>query len=350
MNIHKMELPKTVIVGNNILRKLSEIYQPLSSSKNIVLITGPHVFKKYYDEISNGIDKIDKIPKYFVYEASWDTINEIYNSILKRHRKVEYIIGMGGGKSIDVAKMISYKLGSKFISIPTAPSHDGIASQFVSIRDTKQAYSYLTKPPVGIIVDIEVVASAPKRLIASGVGDIIAKITAVKDWYLAKIRRNEYYGDYAANLALLSAKMVIKHSTGIGRYDKDSIRVLVEALISSGVAAGIAGSSRPCSGSEHLFSHALDIYSNEHALHGEQCGVGTIIMAYLHKISYEKIVRALKNAGAPTNAEELGISGKNIVKALVNATAVRPDRYTILNEVKMDERFAKKVIKEVGII
>lgn len=345
-----MELPKSVIVGYNILEKLVDIYPFLDNYDKIILISGPNVFNKYQNKLYNGIEKFNKIQKFFVRNSSWQVINRIYRKILDLGKKIEYIIGFGGGKSIDVAKMIAYKLDSKFISIPTAPSHDGIASQFVSIRGAKQAYSYLTKPPISILVDISIISSAPKRLIASGVGDIIAKTTAVKDWYLAKIKKGEYYGDYAANLALLSVEMVTKHASGIGKGNKESIRVLVEALISCGVAAGIAGSSRPCSGSEHLFSHALDIYSDEHALHGEQCGVGTIIMSFLHKINYEEIIAALKKSGAPTTSEELGISERNIIKALVNAKLVRPERYTILNEINIDESMAKKIIKEVGII
>jgi glycerol-1-phosphate dehydrogenase [NAD(P)+] len=284
-----------------------------------------------------------------VDRSSWDIINHLIRT-LPLERKATYIIGLGGGKVIDVAKMVAYKLNKHFISIPTAPSHDGIASQFVSIRSLSRAYSYLAKPPLAIIIDIDVVSSAPKRLVASGVGDALAKFTAVKDWYLSKIRTGEYYGDYSANLALLGARMVSKHAGGIGRGFKESIRVLVEALISDGVAAGIAGSSRPCSGSEHLFSHALDIYSSQHALHGEQCGVGAIIMMYLHGGNYNRIKRALKKAGAPTNSNELGIDEKNIIKALVMARNVRPERYTILSEVKMDEKMAKEVAMETGVI
>lgn len=344
-----MDLPTKVIIGYKLLSRISQIYPVLSSHSNIVVISGSNVFRKYSHLLEEGFDKFDKVPVYKVSDSSWETINYLVER-LSIHSKSSYIIGIGGGKTIDVAKMVSHKLKKHFISIPTAPSHDGISSQFVSIRDASQAYSYLAHPPQAIIVDIDIISSAPRRLIASGVGDALAKFTAVKDWYLSKVKTGEYYGDYSANLALLGAKMVSKHAGGIGRGRRDSIRVLVEALISDGVAAGIAGSSRPCSGSEHLFSHALDIYSSQHALHGEQCGVGTIIMMYLHGYSPERVRKALKKAGAPTNAEELGIDEDNVVKALAMAKNVRPERYTILNEVRLDERRAKKVARDVDVI
>jgi len=349
LKIHKMELPKTVIIGKGLLSKLSEVYSPIGSGE-IAIITGPHIFQVIKEKLYDGIPNLDDSRVIKVQSSSWGEIDKAIHLLNKHHRKIQLILGVGGGKSIDVAKMVAYKLNKPFISVPTSPSHDGISSQFVSIKDSRYAYSIPTKPPLAIIVDIEVVHTAPRRLIASGFGDAIAKITAVKDWQLARDRVGEYYGDYAANLALLGAKIVMKHASGIGRGKVESIRVLVEALISDGVAAGIAGSSRPCSGSEHLFSHALDMFSTEHALHGEQCGVGTIIMSYLHGLDHNRIKRALRKAGAPTTAEELGISENNLITALIKAKEVRPDRYTILNEIEIDKKKAREILTSVGVI
>jgi len=100
--------------------------------------------------------------------------------------------------------------------------------------------------------------------------------------------------------------------------------------VASGVAMSIAGSSRPASGSEHKFSHALDEIAPKPALHGEQCGVGTIMMMYLHGGNWQEVRNALKIIGAPVNAQELGIKEEYIIKALLHAHEIRPERYTIL--------------------
>ena len=123
-----------------------------------------------------------------------------------------------------------------------------------------------------------------------------------------------------------------------------------EALISCGVAMSIAGSSRPCSGSEHLFSHALDMVNSHHAMHGEQCGVGSILSAYLYKANWQKIKNTLKLIGAPTTAAELGVSDSDLVKALEMAAKIRPERYTILQKVKMTPERCEKTAKATGII
>jgi glycerol-1-phosphate dehydrogenase [NAD(P)+] len=112
----------------------------------------------------------------------------------------------------------------------------------------------------------------------------------------------------------------------------------------------IAGSSKPCSGSEHLFSHALDLVAPNGSLHGEQCGVGSILMAYLYDIDWKNIKDTLQKTGAPTNAEELGVDSESVVNALVKACTIRPERYTILNTKKLDYDSAKKLAKVTGVI
>ena len=112
----------------------------------------------------------------------------------------------------------------------------------------------------------------------------------------------------------------------------------------------IAGSSRPCSGSEHLFSHSLDMFKCPHAMHGEQCGVGSILSAFLHKAKWQRIRDSLKQIGAPTTARELGVKDEDLVKALEIAATIRPERYTILHKLKLDREACEKAAKITGVI
>jgi glycerol-1-phosphate dehydrogenase [NAD(P)+] len=133
-------------------------------------------------------------------------------------------------------------------------------------------------------------------------------------------------------------------------HNGEGLRVLLEALISCGVAMSIAGSSRPCSGSEHLFSHALDIINSKHAMHGEQCAVGSILAAYLHKANWQRIQKTLKQLGAPTTASELGVSDSDVVKALEMAAKIRPERYTILHKLNPSIEVCEETAKATGVI
>ena len=124
----------------------------------------------------------------------------------------------------------------------------------------------------------------------------------------------------------------------------------MEALISAGVAAGIAGSSRPCSGAEHLFSHYLDLSAPGIGLHGEKCGLGTIMMAKLQRLDWRLIRTSLRQVHAPTTAEEIGISDAQVVEALLRASSIRPERYTILTEHRLNRAQANQLARSTGVI
>jgi glycerol-1-phosphate dehydrogenase [NAD(P)+] len=275
-------------------------------------------------------------------------VSEVENQI--KDLKPHVLFGVGGGTIIDAAKVSSRSQNIPFISVPTTVSHDGIASPLASIKGSDKPYSVLAQAPLAIIADTEVIDKAPWRFVISGCGDVIAKFTAVKDWKLAHEEQNEYYGEYAASLALMSAKLVAQNAKLIVNRQDEGLRVLLEALISCGVAMSIAGSSRPCSGSEHLFSHALDIVNSHHAMHGEQCGVGSILVAYLFKIDWQRIRNSLKLIGAPTTAKELGVADCDVVKALELAAKIRPERYTILHKLNLSSEACEKTARATGVI
>ena len=262
--------------------------------------------------------------------------------------KSELIVGVGGGRSVDIAKIIGFNLDLPFVSIPTSASHDGIASPFVSIKGNKP-HSLVATAPLGVFVDVDIIKKAPKKLLASGCGDLIAKITAVRDWQLGRDKTGEYYGRYSADLALMSAKILMENSSRFSKKGLD-VREVVEALISAGVASCIAGSSRPCSGAEHLFSHAVDKLEPGIGLHGEKCGIGAIMIAKLQGQDWRKIVKTLKSVGAPTTAKEIGLKSKVLAKALTIAQSLRPERYTILKEVSMNENKAINLAKSTKVL
>jgi glycerol-1-phosphate dehydrogenase [NAD(P)+] len=203
---------------------------------------------------------------------------------------------------------------------------------------------------MAIVADTDIIIRSDYRFTASGCGDLVSKFTSVRDWELAHKVKNEYYGEYAASLALMSARLVTKNADVIKPGAEEGLRLVLEALISCGVSMSIAGSSKPCSGSEHLFSHSLDMVEKNGGLHGEQCGVGTIMMAYLYDIDWKGIKDTLQKTGAPATAEELGVDPESIVEALVQACTIRPERYTILDTKKLDYGSAKKLAKVTGVI
>jgi glycerol-1-phosphate dehydrogenase [NAD(P)+] len=345
-----MELPRKILVGDNVISELGNFITDINNRiSSVVIISGETVRNKIEDNIKKSFEKSHISNYWFTRkDASFETVSRIKIEI--EELKPDIILGIGGGKSVDVGKMIAYSIRKSFISIPTSASHDGISSPFVSLKGSNKPHSIKVNTPIGILADIKLISEAPPRLLSSGCGDLIGKLTAVKDWELARDDNNEYFGAYSAYLAKLSADIIMNKSKEL-LLNEYGVRTIIEALISAGVAAGIAGSSRPCSGSEHLFSHALEYITDGNCgLHGERVGLGTIIMSKLYGMDFERIIAVLENVKAPVKANQLNLTEKDVVQSLLIAQDLRPERYTILSKTKLDKKSAYELAKSAKVI
>ncbi len=349
--IHEIILPLKVIVGSGALNSLPSILRELNDKETlrIGVVTGENTYTAGGVFVEKTARDFGEVFVWRVKDSKLETAQRIAEEASSK--SIDVVIGVGGGKSIDIAKYTGFKTGVPVISIPLAPSHDGIASPFASLKGSDKPYSMKTSTPYAIIADTDIISKAPKRLILSGIGDLLGKFVSVRDWQLAHRLKGEYYGEYAAQLALLSAKHALRYHEEIASSSPEGVRILVEALVSSGVSMCIAGSSRPASGSEHLFAHALEILAPGRVLHGEAVALGTIIMLYIYGDPlWKRIRRVMRKIGLPTTASELGLPPEILVKALTIAPSIRPERYTILGERGVSEEAALKVLRETSVI
>lgn len=324
-----MQLPRYIVTGHGTINAVTDVCRKLNLYDGALVITGKYTKKIAGNVVYNYIeDEGNTVDMEIATVSSMGEVKRIKELALENNTK--YMLGVGSGTSIDVAKLASTELDLPFISVPTAASHDGIVSSRASITHDGKSTSFTANSPMAVVADTEIIADAPYHLLASGCGDIISNYTAVLDWELASRLRNESFSEYAAALSRMTAKILVDSAELIKPDLESSARMVVKALVSSGVAMSIAGSSRPASGSEHMFNHALNQVAPVPALHGEQCGVGTIMMMYLHGGDWKSIRNALKTIHAPINADQLGIEDKYILEALVLAHTIRPERYTIL--------------------
>ena len=347
-SIHRIGLPRVVIVGETVLNQLGSICREFDYNSALI-VTGNRTYNiagKQSEMILE--DEGLNVFTTKVSEATRETVDSVKEKITDSEADV--VLGIGGGRNIDIAKLSSCETDRFFISVPTVASHDGIASSLASIKGTERPYTVEASSPIAVVMDSKIIQESPYRFTASGCGDMICKAVEVRDWRLAHRENNDYYGVYAGSLSLMSSQHVIENARIIRERTEEGIRTLLEALVSCGVAMSIAGSSRPTSGSAHLFSHALDQIADAPALHGEQCGVGCIMMAKLHGLNWQGLREGLKTIGAPTTAEELGIPDKTIIKALRLAKSIRPNRYTILNKIHLDEKLAIDLAESTGVI
>ncbi len=347
--IRGMVFPRTVLVGHGVIEELGHTCRQFDFPKTGAVVTGPITSLLAGNHAAEILQREGfEMTTVIVQEATSSEVDRVAAEI--RPRGARFLIGVGGGSKIDITKLVAARLGVPFVSLPTSAAHDGISSPRASLHDSKQARSQEGAVPMGVIADTALIVRAPFRLLASGCADVISNVTAILDWRLAVRLRSEEYSSTAANLSEYAAQEIIDHASSIKPNLEESVWIAIRPILVAGISMSVAGSSRPCSGSEHLFSHALDRIASHGSLHGEQCGVGAIMMMYLHGGDWRRLKTALQTIGAPTTARELGVSPEEIVRALVMAHTVRPDRYTILGDNGLTRDAAERLATVTGVI
>lgn len=344
-----MIFPRNVLVGHDTLKEVGNMCNDFFSEKRCAIITGDKTYKSAGRTIEEYLTDAGYSPIVIkTGEATLENIRDVTAQC--KQEKVDFLLGVGGGSKIDIAKMVAYDMHSEFISIPTSAAHDGIASDRVSVKTDNKSVSIDAKSPLGVIADTGVIVKSPYRYLASGCADVISNLTALEDWKFAHNLRGEPFSSSAYALSQMCAKTIIDNCSLIRPRDENSVWLAIRPILISGVAMSVAGSSRPTSGAEHMFSHALDYMHPGKALHGEQCGVGSIMMMYLHGGNWAKVRYALQEIGAPINAKGLHLKPEFIIDALVQAKSMRPDRFTILGDKGLDRATAENVAKSTFVI
>jgi glycerol-1-phosphate dehydrogenase [NAD(P)+] len=330
-----MQLPRDVVIGHRVLEQLPAVCADLGVGRRVLLVSGPKTMEVAGDRVRDLLSAAYEVSVHLVGACTPEECHRTEEAA--RAARTDLLIAVGGGRVIDTAKIASYNLDRPFVSVPTAASHDGIASARASIAEPGGSVSLQAHPPIAVVADTGLIAAAPHRLLAAGCADIIANSTAILDWQLSHRLRSEPISEYSVTLARMTAEILMANAHAIRPHQEASAWMVIKALVSSSVAMAIAGTSRPGSGGEHKFAHALERLAPGVALHGEACGVGTIITMYLHGGDWRSIRSALVQIGAPVTPSELGIEDEVAIRALKMAKTIRPERFTILDGGLTDE-------------
>ena len=344
----RIELPRYLrkVHGRDQLRRtLAEVLGQLGLSRPR-LVSGSTVTRELATELADGLTGAPGRPL-----CVGDNSRAEVETLVAALADADVAVAVGGGRTIDVAKAACELAQLPVVVVPTQLTADGIASPVSVIRaHSGEVESGRARLPIGVVVDLDFVArSAPER-VRAGLGDLVANSCAIRDWRLAVAAGRDTVDDFAALLAQSASELVYGtdvRSLGNGKPGPALLEHLLDGLVMSGIAMEIAGSSRPCSGSEHLVSHAIDRLYPGTAQHGEQVAFGTLVGTRLQGADWRSLKAFLACAGLAGAIAGFGLSVEQLAAAVRDAPSTRPGRYTVLDEAALGERDLIALLDEV---
>jgi len=255
------------------------------------------------------------------------------------------VVAIGGGKTLDVAKYAATRAALPMVAVATSLAHDGLCSPVASLEHPHGKGSFGVAMPIGVVVDLDLVRTAPPILVRGGIGDVVSNLSAIEDWRLAERERGEIVDGLAMAFARNAAEAILHRDDSI--ENDDFVITLAESLVLSGMAMAVAGTSRPCSGADHEIIHAIDSLYPQTAGHGELAGLGALFSYHLRDNDdmFDLLARRLSQHDLPRTPADLSLTDEQFVTAVREAPATRPDRYTILEHLDLDEAAIRDRVK-----
>ncbi len=313
----------------------------ISAGGDVAVVVGPGQGERIAELIRPTLNSAD------VYTTSGGTLDAALELGAKlRSRSYDAVVGIGGGKTVDTAKYAATRWALPMVSVATSLANDGVASPVASLINDGIKGSYGVHIPIAVIVDLDFVGDGPEDHNRAGIGDVISNICALADWELARSVRGEPVDGLAASLARMGAEAVLTHPGDI--TDDGFVTVLAEALIASGLAMAVCGSSRPSSGGCHEIMHATDSLFPGTASHGELAGLGALFCTFLRgdERRFAEMSDCLSRHRLPRTAADLGLTADQFVEVVNFAPRTRPDRYTILEHLAMSPAEIRRKLAE----
>lgn len=342
---HKVDI-QAIRVGSGVIQELPGILRDLGAS-HIFLVADNYTYEAAGRQVEQLLDQAGLAYHKRVFQTETPLVPNEYalGSVLAAMTSQDdMLLAVGSGTLNDVTKYVSARTGMPYVIAATAPSMDGYAS---TVAPTILDGFKTTLPavyPAAIVADVDILKDAPMPMLTAGFGDIIGKFTSLADWRLSHQLNGEYYCPEVAGVIEAAVETCAANAKALAQREPQAIQAVTEALILSGLAMGMVGVSRPASGAEHQMAHYWEMDAlrrgEEHPLHGNAVGVGTVLAASLYEMAAEylpqgfaapdkgQILACLQAAGSCADPKELGIRRELCLESLLHAMELR-DRFTV---------------------
>ena len=276
---------QTVLIAPNLTDIERDAVAGLNLGRRLALVSDPDTHAALGGRVKRslaGIARIDgiRLPRHPYPDA--ETVSQIRAATAA----ADALIAVGSGTINDLCKYAAALDRKPYIVFGTAPSMNGYTSVNAAITVAGHKKSLPAHAPLGVFLDLTVLANAPPRLIRSGFGDSLCRSTAQGDWLLAHLLRDEPYRELPFRLLEEDEPALLAEPEALFEGDLAAMERLARTLVLSGFGMTLCGGSYPASQGEHLISHYADMMRDPAwpvSYHGEQIAVTTLTVARLQE-------------------------------------------------------------------
>lgn len=274
---------ETIEIKENVIEQKLVAYLKKKAYKKLTVVCDQNTYRVAGNRVCQALEKNNIPYKLHQYQEELVLPNEhfIGNLTMGMALDCDLVLAVGSGTINDICRYVSAVAGKPYCIVGTAPSMDGYIAGGSALIYNNLKLTFETHAPIAVFLDPQILSHAPKDMIASGVGDLLGKISCLTDWQLSKIVTKEWHCEFISNIVDTAIKTVVAQSDKIAAGEAAATADLVEALLLSGVCMDFAGNSRPASGCEHHMSHFWEmrylLEGREAVFHGTKVGIGTII-------------------------------------------------------------------------
>ena len=260
------------------------------------------------------------------------------------------VVGLGGGVALDFAKYVAWRRGREPTLVPSIASVDACVTNTIAVRDEGKVHYIGFVVPRTVLVDFDLLQSAPPHLNRAGLGDILSIHTARWDWQAAARQGRVAYDEEVARQAAALVDQLEARAEEIRAVNENALRWLIEAYAAENALCLQVGHSGPEEGSEHFFAYNVEHRTGRGYVHGELVSLGVLLMARLQENEPARVERILQTTGVRFQPQALHLSRTDVESALLTLRAYVENEhlpYSAINERPIDQVVTKELCHDL---
>jgi len=293
---------KALLLGKGVIAGIGQLFKEQFPGKRAIIIADTTTWRVAGEQVhallaAAGIAQDE--PYIFdepEFHAEWKYIERL-TDFLKGTDAIA--VAVGSGTINDLTKLSSFHNDRRYMVVATAASMDGYVAFGASITKDGNKQTFPCTAPLAVVADVDIIATAPSQMTASGYADLFAKVPAGADWILADALGIEPIDPLAFGIVQDGLHDALSDPLGARNGDPVALQKLIEGLLLGGFAMqAYPKSSRPASGADHQFSHLLNmenfVMKNGQApSHGFQVSIGTLVSLSFHEMLTKSNVQGI---------------------------------------------------------